>query len=171
VFPEAFFNEPYFTSQVPNYINYGSAGEAMAHELFHGLDYTGTLFNHKGILNQPFSNSARAHLAKQVNCFHQLLDNSLIENITMDGATISMEIDKRITVNEILADVGGLWAAYEAYRRHETIHGPEPLLPALNLTAYQTFFVAAAQPYCAVIDDLAKIFLMEVDEHLVNDMR
>ncbi|ROT68757.1 hypothetical protein C7M84_013093 [Penaeus vannamei] len=41
VFPEAFFHSPYYTKKGPEYLNYGSAATAMAHEIFHGMDFTG----------------------------------------------------------------------------------------------------------------------------------
>ncbi|XP_066984406.1 LOW QUALITY PROTEIN: uncharacterized protein [Macrobrachium rosenbergii] len=171
VFPEAFFQKPYYIRKAPEYVNYGSAGTSIAHEIFHGLDFTGTLFDHRGVMSKPFSNETRRHLQNTVDCYHKLLSNSFYEEINFGGTFVSMEIDSSTTLNENLADIEGIRHAFRAYKRWEAQNYREPRLPAVNLNPDQLFFVSAVRPFCAVIPDLAKIFLMEMDEHLPNGMR
>lgn len=171
VFPEAFFHSPYYTKKGPEYLNYGSAATAMAHEIFHGMDFTGTLFDSHGEMTRPFSNASREHLMSTVRCYHDLLNNAFYEEVAVEDAFIAMEIDSSTTFNENLADIGGIRHSFRAYQTWEKTHYQEPRLPALPLSPHQLFFVSAAQPYCAVIPNLAKILLMELDEHLPNGMR
>ncbi|XP_042882066.1 endothelin-converting enzyme homolog [Penaeus japonicus] len=171
VFPEAFFHAPYYTKKGPEYLNYGSAATAMAHEIFHGIDFTGILFDSRGEMTLPFSNASRDHLQSIVRCYDDLLNKAFYEEVAVEDAFIAMEIDSSTTFNENLADIGGIRHAFRAYQRWERTHYQEPRLPALPLSPHQLFFVSAAQPYCAVIPNLAKILLMELDEHLPNGMR
>ncbi|XP_037773821.1 neprilysin-1-like [Penaeus monodon] len=171
VFPEAFFHTPYYTKKGPEYLNYGSAATAMAHEIFHGIDFTGTLFDSHGEMTRPFSNASREHLKSIVRCYDELLNTAFYEEVAVEDAFIAMEIDSSTTFNENLADIGGIRHSFRAYQRWERSHYQEPRLPALPLSPHQLFFVSAAQPYCAVIPNLAKILLMELDEHLPNGMR
>ena len=48
-------------------------------------------------------------------------------------------------MGENIADSGGLKAAYRAYKDWTSTHGRELILPAVNLTSEQLFFVAFAQ--------------------------
>ncbi|KAK3863905.1 hypothetical protein Pcinc_030363 [Petrolisthes cinctipes] len=171
VFPEAFFYPPYYRSRAPEYINYGATAAAMAHEIFHGLDVLGLRFDHQGNMNSPFSSSALDHLNTTHSCYHHLLSQAFYTEVQFEYGTVAMEIDSSTSINEDLADTEGIRHAFRAYHRWVRRHYPEPRLPALQHNPDQLFFLAAAQPYCAVLPDLAKIFLMEVDEHLPNDLR
>ncbi|ROT68756.1 Endothelin-converting enzyme-like 1 [Penaeus vannamei] len=91
VFPEAFFHSPYYTKKGPEYLNYGSAATAMAHEIFHGMDFTGTLFDSHGEMTRPFSNASREHLMSTVRCYHDLLNNAFYEEVAVEDAFIAME--------------------------------------------------------------------------------
>ncbi|KAG7161916.1 Neprilysin-2-like 2 [Homarus americanus] len=158
VFPEAFFQPPYYLTRGPEYMNYGSAATAMAHEIFHGMDFTG-------------DDKTRQKLNETADCYHNLLAHAFYEVVLVQYTMIAMDIDSSATLNENLADIAGIRHAYRAYQRWVERHYVEPRLPALPLSPEQLFFVSAAQPYCAVIPALAKIFLMELDEHLPNNMR
>ncbi|XP_076030611.1 neprilysin-2-like isoform X2 [Oratosquilla oratoria] len=171
VFPEAFFQPPYYTRKGPEYLNYGSAGFAVAHEIFHSMDLTGTLFNYRGELTKPYSIESREHLRDVVQCYHRLLNDTYYEVIDVEGTLITMEINSTATQNENLADIAGIRHAFKAYQRWKSFNNDEPLLPAMRLSQDQLFFVAAAQPYCAILPPIAKIFIMEMDEHLPNDIR
>ncbi|XP_042234550.1 neprilysin-2-like [Homarus americanus] len=171
VFPEAFFQPPYYLTRGPEYMNYGSAATAMAHEIFHGMDFTGMLFDARGELTRPFSDKTRQKLNETADCYHNLLAHAFYEVVLVQYTMIAMDIDSSATLNENLADIAGIRHAYRAYQRWVERHYVEPRLPALPLSPEQLFFVSAAQPYCAVIPALAKIFLMELDEHLPNNMR
>lgn len=54
------------------------------------------------------------------------------------------------SLGEHIADVGGIKAAYGAYQRFVQQNGPEPMLPNLNYTQNQLFWISAAQTYCTL---------------------
>jgi len=51
----------------------------------------------------------------------------------------------RQTLGENIADNGGLKSAYHAFRQWTMEHGDEPLLPGLDYSHNQLFFIAFAQ--------------------------
>ena len=54
------------------------------------------------------------------------------------------------TLGENIADNGGLKSAFHAYEDWVSEHGEEPLLPGLNMTHQQLFFLAFGQVGTAV---------------------
>ncbi|KAG0717186.1 Endothelin-converting enzyme 2 [Chionoecetes opilio] len=173
VLPEAFFHSPYHRHHTPHYLNFGSTATSMAHEIFHALDFLGIQFDDQGLLTRPFSEEMLRRLNSTADCYHDLLNDAFYEEVYeyMSQALIAFEIDNVITRNENLADISGLRTAFRAYRRWEERKGEEPRLPALPLNPHQLFFVSAALPYCAVTTQVGNILLMELDEHLPNEMR
>lgn len=55
------------------------------------------------------------------------------------------------TLGENIADVGGIKAAYAAYQRFAQTNGPEPVLPDLDYTPNQLFWISGAQIWCSII--------------------
>lgn len=49
VIPAGVINEPFYDENLPNYINYGAIGSVIGHELTHGFDQLGRLFDKDGL--------------------------------------------------------------------------------------------------------------------------
>lgn len=54
------------------------------------------------------------------------------------------------TQGENIADNGAIRVLYEAYHKFTHRNGPDPILPGLNYTTNQLFWISAAQTWCAV---------------------
>jgi len=50
-FPAGIFQPPFFSANEPDYLNYGGIGSIAGHELTHGFDSSGSLFDASGVLN------------------------------------------------------------------------------------------------------------------------
>lgn len=60
-----------------------------------------------------------------------------------------VQIKGKQTLGENIADNGGLKSAFRAYEHWVEKNGDEPLLPGLNFTHQQLFFLAFAQVKCS----------------------
>jgi len=50
-FPAAIFQLPFFSTDQPDYLNYGAIGSIAGHELTHAFDSSSSLFDATGVLN------------------------------------------------------------------------------------------------------------------------
>lgn len=75
------------------------------------------------------------------------------------------------TQGENIADNGGVKEAYRAYQNFVKRNGPERLLPGLNYTQEQLFWVSSAQTWCAVTRPEFDKMLITTDVHSPNEFR
>lgn len=80
-------------------------------------------------------------------------------------------MDGELTLSENIADVGGVKAAHAAYQRFVQKNEPEPLLPGLNYTPNQLFWISGAQIWCSVIRPEYAEGLLESDVHSPDNFR
>ena len=133
-FPAAILQPPYFDPGADAAANYGSIGATIAHEIGHGFDDQGRLYDATGKLRDWWTPaSAKAYgvhtaaLAKQYDGYEPI-----------PGVHIKGEL----TLGENIGDLGGLEVAYEAYHRYVAKHGEPPVIG--GLTGDQRFFIAYA---------------------------
>jgi len=142
IFPAALFHSPIFDINQPYYLNYGNIGFFMGHELTHGFDNSGKNYDPEG----NFKNWWTVNDDEEYNEFSQCFVNQY-NNYDIDG---------RITLNENLADNGGINRAYEAWKlsmknNSEKIKQRNMKLPGLsNYTMDQLFYISFGQNLCAV---------------------
>lgn len=75
------------------------------------------------------------------------------------------------TINENIADSGGVKLAYAAYQTFARKNGPEPILPGLNYTANQLFWISVAQTSCAITRSEFDTTQYLTDFHAPNEFR
>jgi len=135
-FPAAILQPPYFDPTRPSVMDYGAIGSVIGHEISHSFDDQGAQFDAAGRLANWWTPEDLAHfkasasqLIKQYDGYHPFPD------LAVNGA---------LTVNENIADVAGLAAAYDAYRL--AFDGKEA--PTVQgLTGDQQFFLSFAQSW------------------------
>jgi endothelin-converting enzyme/putative endopeptidase len=131
-FPAAILQPPYFDPNADPASNYGSIGATIGHEIGHGFDDQGRLFDPLGRLRDWWTPaSAKAYTTRTAELVKQYDSYEPIPGVHIKG---------QLTLGENLGDLGGLEVAYAAYRRYVAKHGEPPVID--GLTGDQRFFIA-----------------------------
>ncbi|XP_050688069.1 endothelin-converting enzyme 2-like [Eriocheir sinensis] len=172
--PYAAMEAPLFFWDVPDYINYAGVGHMIAHEVMHGFDGTGSLYN--GTHRHQLDNLDHFVNVSECLAFQYRSPQSLT---AASGLTANFTLG-RLPLNEFLADSGAARLAWEAYehsllpRRGKgapaTSATPEPQLPWLDLNPLQLYFLRIAQKHCTPTSDTHMLAIME-NEHLPAKLR
>jgi putative endopeptidase len=133
-FPAAILEPPFFDAKAPEVVNYGAIGSIIGHEVSHTFDSEGAAFDAKGRLRNWWTpedfqlfNAATAKLAEQYDQYHPFPD---------------LSINGKQTLPENIADLGGLLAAYDAYRT--SLNGKQATEQE-GFSGDQQYFIAYAQ--------------------------
>jgi endothelin-converting enzyme/putative endopeptidase len=136
-FPAAELQPPFFDPAADPAVNYGETGATIGHEMGHGFDDEGRQFDAKGRLRDWWTKaSAERYTAHAQNLVRQFDAYEPIPGVHIKG---------QLTLGENLADLGGLEAAYAAYRLYVARHGEPPVID--GYTGDQRFFIAYAQSW------------------------
>lgn len=140
--PTGIIHEPFFDSKRPNYLNYGSLGWIIGHEIIHGFDDQGRQYDKEGNLLDWWEPAANETFHEKAKCFIEQYANYTHEKINMTLNGIN-------TQGENIADNGGLKMSYLAYlKSQQKAKKKEPQLPGLNYTPQQLFWISAANTWC-----------------------
>jgi len=142
-FPAGILQGIFFSSDRPRYMNYGAIGWVIGHEITHGFDDQGRQFDDEGNLVDWWLPETKGRYLSKAQCIISQYGNYTIgdlENLPLNGIN---------TQGENIADNGGIKEAYRAYNSWVKKHGEEPLLPGLNYSPKQLFWISAANVWCA----------------------
>ncbi|XP_019628132.1 PREDICTED: endothelin-converting enzyme-like 1 [Branchiostoma belcheri] len=156
VFPAGILQRSFYDSKFPMSMNFGGIGGVIAHELTHGYDDWGGNYDKEGNLKSWWSNSSWTNFTRASQCVIDLYNSYVIEGKQIDG---------RLTLGENIADIGGLKQAYYGYKLWRKVHQDEPLLPGLNRSHEEVFFMSFAQSWCITQRPEALDVMLLVDPH------
>jgi putative endopeptidase len=150
--PAGIMQLPFFSSGYSLASNYGGIGVVLGHELTHGFDNAGRLFDATGLLQDWWTPDTEAAFQARAQCVvDQYSSYQVLPGVSVDG---------QLTLPENLADMGGINLAYDAWIArgdHEGARG--------GLDDRQQFFVAFAQSWCENARDAYLQSLVSTDPH------
>ena len=159
-FPAAILVKPFFDPNADAAFNYGAIGATIGHEISHSFDTGGALFDASGAMRNWWSPADFASFQKQAD--------ALAKQFDAYEALPGLHLNGKLTINENIADVAGLGAAYEAYKA--SLGGkPAPLID--GLTGDQRFFLAFAQSWAAKWRPEALRQIVLTNEHAPDQFR
>ncbi|XP_043465935.1 neprilysin-2-like isoform X2 [Leptopilina heterotoma] len=160
----AYLQGDIFNANRPQYMNYGAIGSVIGHEFTHAFDNQGRKYDEAGNLINWWEPKSDGKFLDKAQCIIDQYNNFTVEEI-------SLNIKGNKTQNENIADNEGIKVAYLAYEKYMKTHGLEPLLPGVNYTQRQLFWISFAQLWCAkkTPDELKD--LIENDEHALHKFR
>lgn len=132
-FPAGILQPPFFNPNADDAVNYGAIGVVISHEMTHGFDDQGRLFDKDGNLNNWWTEEdAASFKAKADKLVAQFDAVQIQEGLYANGSA---------TLGENIADHGGLRIAFTAMKN--SFGGKEPK-PIDGFTAEQRFYLAYA---------------------------
>uniref|UniRef100_A0A1A9X1W6 Peptidase M13 C-terminal domain-containing protein n=1 Tax=Glossina brevipalpis TaxID=37001 RepID=A0A1A9X1W6_9MUSC len=136
----------FFNPYLPKYLNYGTLGYALAHEIVHGFDNVGSKYDSNGNESDGWHSESNQDFVRMTQCLIRQYGN-------FQDETTLLHLDGERTLTENIADNGGLRQTYNAYKRWASRHFPEIKLPSLNFTPEQLFWISGAQLWCKVLNN------------------
>ena len=136
--PAAILQPPFFDAAADPAVNYAETGATtIGHEMGHGFDDQGRQYDAKGRLRDWWTKSTAAK--------YKIKADMLARQFDQYEPIPGVHIKGKLTLGENLADLGGLEAAYAAYRRYVARHGEPAVID--GFTGDQRFFIAYAQAW------------------------
>ncbi|GFO47310.1 endothelin-converting enzyme 1 [Plakobranchus ocellatus] len=133
---------PYFSETFPDYIKYGAIGSVIGHEITHAFDDMGGQYDENGDLRDWWQPEDWATFKERRQCIIDQYGNYFFK-------AAGKYLNGINTQGENVADSGGLKTTFRAYKKLVKRKGIDKLLPGLNLTHDQLFFLGYAQLWCS----------------------
>ncbi|KAK4872108.1 hypothetical protein RN001_016232 [Aquatica leii] len=142
MFPAGILQPPFYHRYFPRCLNYGGIGVVIGHEITHGFDDKGRLFDKEGNLQRWWRMQAIQEFHDRAQCLIDQYNTYVVPEV-------NMPVDGVNTQGENIADNGGIKQAYKAYvkwlKENPLV---DDTLPGLNVTNKQLFFLNFAQVWC-----------------------
>jgi len=155
-FPIAILQDPFYNHHGQDYLNYGTVGSVIGHELTHAFDTTGKLYDANGQQANWWTDNDNEEYSDYAQCFIDQYNGLTFEYIDYTFKSLKHNVDGESSLGENLADNGGLARAYEAWQL-SMLKNPEKAiernqkLPGLeNFTKDQLFYIAFGQTWCSI---------------------
>lgn len=134
VFPAGILQYPFFHPDADDAFNYGAIGAVIGHEISHGFDDSGSQYDKDGTLRNWWTADDLAKFKERAKKLQEQFDSYTVLD--------SVHVNGKLTLGENIGDLGGLNAAYEAFKM--TPQGKSSV-KIDGFTPDQRFFLAWAQ--------------------------
>ena len=132
-FPAGILQYPFFDPKADEAFNYGAIGVVIGHEMTHGFDDKGRLYDADGMLKDWWTAKDAEGFKERADMYANFFNNiKVLPDLNANG---------EFTLGENLADHGGLQLAFTAYKNATA---EKPLKQKNGFTADQRFFIAYA---------------------------
>ncbi len=160
VFPAGILQYPFFDENADDAVNYGGIGAVIGHEMTHGFDDQGRLYNADGNLSNWWAPADSANFTKNANRMVEQFNKIIVmDTFHANGA---------LTEGENLADLGGLNIAYEAFKKTKQGQGNDKID---GFTPDQRFFLSWAQVWRANTRPEEMAQRLKTDPHSPAELR
>mgnify|MGYP006283505431 CR=1 FL=1 len=153
-FPAGILQPPFFYMDGDDAINYGAIGAVIGHEMTHGFDDQGRLYDKEGNLTNWWTEDDSKRFEKR----SQVLVDQYNQIIVLD----TLHADGELSLGENIADLGGLNIAYTGFK----MANPDTEGQKVDgYTPEQRFFLAWARVWAQNIRDKEIIRRTKEDVH------
>jgi len=153
-FPAGILQFPFFDPNADDALNYGGIGAVIGHEMSHGFDDSGSQYDAKGNLKNWWTAEDKAKFDAKTKALGEQFDAyTVLDTIHVIG---------KLTMGENIGDLGGLNAAYTAFKMTKQGQSNEKID---GFTPDQRFFLAWAQVWRGNILPESAAQLIKTDPH------
>lgn len=159
VLPAALLQPPFFDVDADDALNYGGIGVVLGHEMAHGFDSFGSSIDAEGRLRDWWTQQDRTRF------------NALAERLATQFSQYRVgdrNVDGYLTLDENLADLGGLSLAFDAMQQ-ATAGTPDPMIE--GMTREQRFFANFAFSWRQLATPERTELDMQTDTHVPASVR
>ncbi|XP_023296054.2 neprilysin-4 isoform X1 [Lucilia cuprina] len=147
MFPAGILQPPFYHRHFPRSLNFGGIGVVIGHELTHGFDDKGRLFDRNGSIHKWWSDTAIKGFDERARCIISQYGNYTV-------GEVGIALNGESTQGENIADNGGIRQAFHAYKKWLKENPQAALderLPGINMTGEQLFFLNFGQVWCGAM--------------------
>ncbi|MBP2160397.1 MULTISPECIES: M13 family metallopeptidase [Asticcacaulis] len=136
--PAGYLQPPYFDAAADPAVNFGAIGAIIGHEMGHGFDDQGIIYDSRGRLRGWWSDAA-------LKTFHDRAQ-ALVDQYDAFSPYAGVHVNGRQTIGETIADLSGVSLSYRAWQMYMADH-PCADTSRDGLRGDQRFFLAWAQAW------------------------
>lgn len=160
VFPAGILQYPFFHPDADDAFNYGAIGAVIGHEISHGFDDQGSQYDKDGTLRNWWTAEDREKFMARAKLLQEQFDAyTVLDTVHVNG---------KLTLGENIGDLGGLNAAYEAFKMTPQGKSNKKID---GFTPDQRFFLSWAQVWRANTLPDTKAQLIVTDSHSPAEYR
>ena len=152
-FPAAILQKPFFDPDADEPVNYGGIGVVIGHEMSHGFDDQGSMFDANGNMVNWWTDEDKAKF--------DALGDKLVAQFDEVEILPAVHANGRYTLGENIGDHGGLSIAYTAMEN--AVSGEDPMID--GFTRAQRFYLSYGAIWAQNITDQEKARLTNLDVH------
>ncbi len=159
-FPAGILQYPFFHPEADDAFNYGAIGAVIGHEISHGFDDSGSQYDKDGTLRNWWTAEDLTKFKALAKRLKEQYDGYVVND--------SVHVNGQLTLGENIGDLGGLNAAYEAFKMTKQGKGNTKID---GFTPDQRFFLAFAQIWRSNTLSDTKAQLVVTDPHSPAEYR
>ena len=163
VFPAAILQPPFFDPESDDAANFGVFGAVVGHEMTHGFDDSGRMYDADGNLRDWWAENDGAEYEARADVMIKQAERHEVHGVKLKG---------KLTCGENIADLGGLKLAYRALNKALKDAGNDDGGSVINgYNARQRFFIAWASAWRQNATRDRELQLVTIDPHGPNEFR
>ena len=160
-FPAGILQAPFFYLDADDAVNYGAIGVVIGHEMTHGFDDQGRLYNKDGNLEEWWTKEDAAKFGERAQVLvKQFNEFKVLDDLNADG---------NLSLGENIADLGGLNISLSAYKK--SLEGRTKPEDIDGFTDMQRFFLAYAKIWAQNITEKEMVRRTKEDVHSLGRYR
>jgi putative endopeptidase len=161
-FPAAILQPPFYNEKNDDALNYGAIGAVIGHEMTHGFDDQGRLYDALGNQRNWWTPGDVARFNARAKCIAQTYDR-----LTVPGNP-DLKQTGDLVLGEAIADLGGTTISFKAFERAQA---GKPQTKIQGFTPAQRFFLAYARIWAENVRPQGARLQAKTDVHALGRNR